>query len=376
MRVVRIETAPGASGATVMEIKLSRENKDSSRRRPVFGAALISLIAAAGIPSLAFADEGGVSFWLPGTFDSFAALPDQPGWAFSATYYHASASAGASVAAARTISIGALKPGLQVNLAATTHQTQDSLYLEPGYVFATPVLGGQAAVSVSTVLARSGTAVDGSLSATLGPLGAVRSFDISDSVIGFGDINPQATLKWNRGLDNFMVYGTGGIPVGAYQSTRLSNIGLGYGAMDVGGGYTYYNDDSGYEFSAIAGVTYNLLNTSTNYQSGVDFHLDWAAARYLTEKIYAGPVGYFYEQLSCDGGSGDRVGCFESRVTGLGAEVTYSFPVGKLEGDLTLKGYGEFAAENRPSGWNLWLTFSVSPAEPAQASARAALLHK
>jgi hypothetical protein len=35
-----------------------------------------------------------------------------------------------------------------------------------------------------------------------------------------------------------------------------------------------------------------------------------------------------------------------------------------MQGYLNLKGYGEFAAENRPSGWNTWLTFSISPMAP------------
>jgi hypothetical protein len=183
-------------------------------------------------------------------------------------------------------------------------------------------------------------------------------------------------LKWNRGTDNFMVYGTGNIPVGAYQVTRLSNLGLGHGAFDVGGGYTYYNENTGYELSAVAGLTYNLINPSTNYQSGIDFHFDWGASKYLTDALFAGPVGYFYQQPGCDGGSGDRVGCFEARLIGLGAQVGYSFPVGKLEGYLNLKGYGEFAAENRPSGWNLWLTFAISPMEPAEASARTSMRHR
>jgi hypothetical protein len=29
-----------------------------------------------------------------------------------------------------------------------------------------------------------------------------------------------------------------------------------------------------------------------------------------------------------------------------------------------VKAYGEFDAANRPSGWNTWLTFSISPAAP------------
>jgi len=29
---------------------------------------------------------------------------------------------------------------------------------------------------------------------------------------------------------------------------------------------------------------------------------------------------------------------------------------------VNLKAYGEFAAANRPSGWNLWLTFNLANA--------------
>jgi hypothetical protein len=35
-----------------------------------------------------------------------------------------------------------------------------------------------------------------------------------------------------------------------------------------------------------------------------------------------------------------------------------------MQGYLNFKAYGEFAAENRPSGWNTWVTFSVSPPAP------------
>ena len=38
-----------------------------------------------------------------------------------------------------------------------------------------------------------------------------------------------------------------------------------------------------------------------------------------------------------------------------------------LSGYLNLKGYKEFEAEHRPDGWNVWLTFAVSPAPPTPA---------
>lgn len=78
-------------------------------------------------------------------------------------------------------------------------------------------------------------------------------------------------------------------------------------------------------------------------------------------------VGYFYDQLSCDSGSGDRVGCFESRVAGIGPQIGYVFPISKeWQGYINLKGYGEFGAQNRPDGWNAWLTFAISPAAPGE----------
>jgi hypothetical protein len=344
--------------------------------RALVFAAMLVFSAVAGSPSRSHADEGGGSFWQSGTYESFAAVPDQPGWSFSATYNRVLTNAGASVAAARAIQIGTLDPNLKASMSGNVSAVSDSITVSPSYGFATPVLGAKAVVSVSSVLSRASTALTGTLIETLGPVTLVKPASIGDSVAGFGDLTPQVTLYWNKGLHNFMAYGTGNIPVGAYQLTRLTNLGLGRGAMDAGGGYTYYNSDTGYEFSAVAGLTYNLLNINTNYQSGVDFHLDWGASKSITDNLFIGPVGYLYNQLSCDGGSGDRVGCFESRIAGLGVQVGYSFPVGKFQGYLNLKSYGEFAAENRASGWNAWLVFSISQPEPPSPSSRLPMLHK
>ncbi len=32
-----------------------------------------------------------------------------------------------------------------------------------------------------------------------------------------------------------------------------------------------------------------------------------------------------------------------------------------MQGYVNLKGYGEFDGTHRPTGWNAWLTFSISP---------------
>ena len=326
--------------------------------------------------SVSLADESGTSFWLPGSFGSLAAAPDTPGWAVASIYYHTSVKAGADVAASREIQIGRFSPTLNVNLNASLKADADLAIIIPSYVFATPVLGGQLAVQMGTIVGTSNANVAGTLSATLPPFSLLRTDNISDSVTGFGDLYPQASLKWNYGVNNFMTYVTGDIPVGDYNSTSLANLGLGHGAIDAGGGYTYLNPTKGHEFSAVAGFTYNFMNPTTNYQSGVDFHLDWGASQFLSKQFFVGLVGYAYDQVSADSGSGDKVGAFESRVFAVGPQLGYIFPFVGKQGFLGLKSYFEFDAKNRPEGWNTWLTFAISEAPPTPSAPSPRLVHK
>jgi hypothetical protein len=188
---------------------------------------------------------------------------------------------------------------------------------------------------------------------------------ISDSITSVGDLYPMITLKWHDGVHNWMSYATGDIPVGAYDSNRLANLGIGHGAIDSGGGYTYLNPMTGHEFSGVAGFTYNFKNTDTQYQNGIDFHFDWGASQFLSKQVFVGLVGYAYQQVTPDSGQHPILGPFKSRVVGIGPQIGHIFPIGNMQGYLNLKGYGEFDAANRPSGWNTWLTFAISPEPPA-----------
>ena len=91
-------------------------------------------------------------------------------------------------------------------------------------------------------------------------------------------------------------------------------------------------------------------------------HFDWGASQFLSKQVQVGLVGYAYKEIGCDSGSGDRVGCFQSQVLGIGPQLAFIFPVGTMQGYLSFKGYKEFDAVDRASGWNAWVTFSLSPA--------------
>jgi len=219
----------------------------------------------------AHADQGGVSFWVPGFFGSMAATPLQPGWSWATIYYHADVSASGNAAVSRAITIRQFNPVINVNINANVHGQGDIGFFGPTYVFATPVLGGQFSASLLGAYGREDAALNATIGGSLAGLPlSTRSISIEQSAIAFGDAIPQFTLRWNAGVNNYMTYITGDIPVGKYNSSDLANLGLGHGAIDGGVGYTYFDQKSGNEFSAVFGLTGNFENSSTGYTNGID----------------------------------------------------------------------------------------------------------
>jgi len=298
-------------------------------------------------PAAARADEGGASVWLPGQFASFAAVPGDPGFSLEALFYVRKASATAGTSFSRG---GGLLLGYDT--------TEQYLYLTPGYTFTDPVLNGQLWLGVTFSAGRADTSVSGVLT---GPRGNSLSASNSDSVAGISDLYPMASLKWQQGSHNAMAYVMGSAPVGTYDPNRLAGVGLGHWAVDWGMGYTYM-PASPFEFSVTAGMTYNFINPTTQYQSGVDTHIDVGTSWSFSDTFYVGAAGYFFNQVSPDTGASAASGGFQSRVAGVGPQAGWSFRLGGLATDLNVRGYKEFAAQNRPEGWNIYLSLSLSRA--------------
>jgi hypothetical protein len=221
----------------------------------------------------AFADEGGVSFWLPGLYGSLAAAPVQPGWSVTAMEYYDSVRAGGDVGLAREVEIGHFTTNLHADINASLQSRIDIGLLLPSYTFEQRFLGAQATVAMMTLVGNVDTTLQGTIAGTLGPFGFSKFGSRTDDVTAAGDLYPIFNLRWNEGANNFMTYVTGDLPVGLYDRTSLSHVGIGHYALDGGVGYTYFNPETGHEFSAVAGLTDNFINPYTNYQNGVDFHL-------------------------------------------------------------------------------------------------------
>ena len=128
---------------------------------------LLGLIALLPLMT-AQADDGGISFWLPGQFGALAAAPTEPGWSLPLIYYHVSASEGSNTAFAR---------GGRTTLGVDAKA--DLLFASPTYTFAEPLFGAQAAVSVVAAVGRSETSVDATLT---GPRGRTFSGGTDDRI--------------------------------------------------------------------------------------------------------------------------------------------------------------------------------------------------
>ncbi len=307
--------------------------------------ARVTLVVAISLAlrALASGDEGGVPFWTSGQYASVAAVPQAPGWYLPTMFYYYSGSAGRTKSFPRGVT---LSTGLR--------SRSPTLFLTPTFVPDVKLLDGRPAVSLTAGAGYDDTAADLAVSAS-----GTRTFNRTDTLWGATDLYPAVSLAWTHAVHNWMVYGTGDIPVGSYDSARLANLGIGHGAVDGGGGYTYLNTKTGTEASAVVGFTYNLENPSTQYKNGVDFHLDYAISQFLSEHFHVGVVGYLYNQLSPDSGSGAKLGPFESKVAAVGGELGYFFQVFGQQWYANVRGYYEFWAENRLQGFSVFATINI-----------------
>jgi len=319
---------------SVKSLPIGRFSESVRKKRAavVLGAA----IAFASAPAIeARADEGGSGFWMPGSFAFQAAVPDPLGFSLETNYYHATQSFDPS----RYITRGR-------NQITGLYASSNLLIVTPTYALLTPGIGGQLELSATLQWGNYTAADPGTTNA--------------DTMTGLGDISPAATQKWTVGAHSFMAYAAANIPTGIYDAGRLASTGLGHWSFDSGVGYTYYKEKTGHEFSAVLGFTFNLMNPSTAYQSGVDLHLDLSASQFLTDKFYAGAVGYLYKQISGDTGPGAVFGAFQSSVVGVGPQLGYNLSLGGHDASISTRAYYEVAGQNRPEGWTAWVTFTIA----------------
>jgi hypothetical protein len=291
------------------------------------------------------AAEAGLGDYLLGSRSNGAGITPPPGVYFQDdTYYY-----DAKIGGGKSLPFGGL---LVANVS-----TQTWLNL-PTTLWVTPakILGGDLAFSLTSSVGE--PRVGASLlvnSPRLGPIG----LNVTDDQTRLSDFFIQSFIGWQAGNFHWQL-GIGGVaPSGTYVAGELSNASLNRPAVDVFGTFTWLDPAIGWDLSTAAGVTFNQANTATNYTTGDEFHLEWAATKYITKQFTIGLVGYYYQQFTADTGPGAILGAFEGRVLALGGSIGYTFELGKLPISTRLKVYREFDAVNHLEGTSGFFTVSV-----------------
>jgi len=320
------------------------------------GSAALLLLGFGG--QRAEAAEGAIGAYLLGTRGPMAGFTPPEGIYFQDYTYLYSGSIGGG----RSIASGGL---LAANISAKTWLNL------PTFLWVTPlkVLGGDFAVSVTAPFG--GPRVDATLevnSPRLGPLGA----RVSDYEPNLSDIFVNTFVGWHAGNFHWQVGAAGVIPSGTYTDGSLSNASLNRPAVDTFGALTWLDPTIGVDLSASAGFTFNLPNTATNYRTGDEFHVEWAASKFLTREFTVGFVGYYYQQITGDSGSGARLGAFEGRVVAAGGTAGYTFTAGQIPIATRVTIFQEVDAQNRMQGTVGYFSVSLPLAVGASTTAAAA----
>lgn len=292
------------------------------------------------------AAEYAQGVYVLGNRGPLAGVAPPPGFYFESETYYYSGNLGG----------GRLFQGGGV-VAANVKNDTSAVFATPIWVTPVEILGGNLGFSITIPFGTPNVSAGAVLaSPRIDRIVAGRE---RDAIFNVGDIYLASFVGWHSG--NFHWSGTllGVVPSGSFENGQLSNIALNRPAIDLSGALTYLDPVLGYELSVVPGITFNWINPATQYLTGTEFHLEWSASKYLSKELSVGLVGYYYNQLTGDGGSGDRIGPFKGRVTSLGAQIGYTFKLGEIPVSTNVRFFREFDVKNRFAGTATYLTISA-----------------
>lgn len=315
--------------------------------RAVFGVLAGALLAAASMWAArpAQAVEYGISNYLLGYSIPMSGYTPPPGVYFQDTFYLYNGSAGrnADFPFGRQTAVG-------VELNFTFNIVTAAWYTDA------TILGGTLGFAATVPVGGERTSVGAEFTDRFG---IDRQRGRSASANGLGDSAFSAILGWHAGDSHWNVTVTGFTPTGYYTPKGLSFTGLNRPGIDIKAAYTYLSPQSGLELTIAPGVTINAVNNQTNYQSGAEFHLEYAAIQHLPGGLYAGAGGYFYQQFTGDSGAlFPAILPFKGRIVSIGPLAGYTFKVGQQEVNLAGRWFHEFAAKNRVQGDSFFASLS------------------
>ena len=299
-----------------------------------------------GICEKAAAAENGTGFYLLGGRGAMAGYLPPPGVYFESDTY----SYDAKLDARKSLPAGG-------RFVADVRSQARADFLSGTWVTPWEIAGGNVALGATLPVGRVrvgvGTEYDSPRT------NRIIGTSLRDSAVVVGDPVFSAMLGWHAGKFHWNATVMVNAPAGDYRNGELANLAFHRWATDLSGALTWFDPETGIDLSGVAGVTFNGANPATDYRTGTEFHLEWAASKALTSALSAGVIGYHYQQLTGDSGAGAQLGAYKGRVTALGGTLAYNFAVGRTPVSTRIKVLREFAAENRARGTVGLLTVSL-----------------
>ncbi len=348
--------------------------------RQTIGSAVVMATLLAS-PQL-HAAEGGMGDYLLGIAGPQAGYLPEPGTYVKYDHYNYDAwvDGGRNLKANRTQvldypSLGGggqlgVKANIDARLQTRVNMSMAADIFTAMHVFDTKLAGGQPAVALIVPFINAdldlAASVDGTADVTLTTAdGRSRRFVGSGTRFGatsfstenMGDAIASGLVGWHQGSWHYTTGVNVYMPTGEYHKSDPVNAGRNYWAIEPNAAFTYLNMENGREFSAIAGWTFNDENRATDYDTGDELHLEWAAIQHLSKYAYVGLAGYAYQQTSGDSGDGAKLGAFKGQALAVGPVLGATLPLGGTrELVLNLRYYDELDTENRLQGDVLFMT--------------------
>lgn len=343
-------------------------------RRATYWVHALSGMMIAGVSDPCAAAESATSVYLLGSKGVMAGFTPPPGtYGVDASYYYSGSASGAAALGVTLRRTGrADAAGLDLAIEADIDVDGTAYYNIPTVIWVAPgkVLDGNFGLSFMAPIGWKDVEVgiDAKATLTFPNLGVTlardETFNFGDEESAFGDPLVTSFIGWHQGNWHYNVALLVNVPVGQWETGQLANIGFNHWAFDLTGALTWLDPKTGIELSAAAGFTFNTENPDTDYRSGTDFHVEFAAMQHLSKQFAIGVTGYHYRQITGDSGEGAILGDFEGRVTAIGPAMTYDFMLGQLPVMTSLKWNHEFEAENRLEGDMGFFTLTIPLGAP------------
>jgi hypothetical protein len=334
-------------------------------------ALLASLVLC--VPSIGTTDaqaaENAAGWYALGTKASMAGFVPPPGTYFvDVNYYYSGDATGKAARGVALRDIGGTNVSGQLSLETDVKVKGQVYYNLPSVLWVAPgkVLGGN--VGFGAIVPVGWKDVNFDLDAlatlTLGPpinqtLQKAGHFSGSDSSTDFGDPVLNGLIGWHEGNWHWNVSMLVNVPIGPWSNSSSSNLSFNHWGLDTTAAVTWLDPKTGFEVSTAPGFTFNWENPDTHYQTGTEFHVEFAALEHFSKKFAVGVAGFHYQQITGDSGAGAKLGAFEGRVTSVGPVMTYSFKLGKIPVSSQLMWTHDFDVENRLKGDLGLLTISL-----------------